>query len=107
MGWHSAEAMVRAGACDILASDYYYPALLRGAFALAERGALALPDAWALVSRNPAFAVGLSDRGTIAPGKRGDLVLVDAAAEGSPRLLATLSDGRLAHLSAEASARLR
>jgi len=34
-------------------------------------------DAWALVSSSPAAAVGLSDRGVIAPGMRADLVLFD------------------------------
>jgi alpha-D-ribose 1-methylphosphonate 5-triphosphate diphosphatase len=106
MGWHSAEAMVRAGACDILASDYYYPAMARAAFLLAERGALPLAEAWALVSTNPARAAGLDDRGSIAPGKRADLVLVDAEGAGAPRVLATIAAGRLAFLSAEAASRL-
>lgn len=35
-----------------------------------------LPGAIALVTRNPADAVGLDDRGEIAPGKRADLVRV-------------------------------
>jgi alpha-D-ribose 1-methylphosphonate 5-triphosphate diphosphatase len=106
MGWHSAEAMVRAGACDILASDYYYPAMARAAFLLAERGALPLAEAWALVSTNPARAAGLDDRGSIAPGKRADLVLVDPEGAGAPRVLATIAAGRLAFLSAEAASRL-
>lgn len=106
MGWHSAEAMVRAGACDILASDYYYPAMARAAFLLAERGALTLAGAWALVSANPARAARLDDRGTIAPGKRADLVLIDAEGAGAPRVLATLAAGRLAFLTPEAAARL-
>ncbi|WP_204251250.1 alpha-D-ribose 1-methylphosphonate 5-triphosphate diphosphatase [Elioraea rosea] len=106
MGWHSAEAMVRAGACDILASDYYYPAMLRAAFALAARGALALPDAWALVSANPARAAKLDDRGRIAEGLRADLVLVDAEQGRPPRVMATIAAGRLAYLTPEAAARL-
>lgn len=106
MGWHSAEAMVRAGACDILASDYYYPAMARAAFALADRGALALPEAWALVSANPARAAKLEDRGRIAEGLRADLVLVDAEGPGAPRVMATIAAGRLAHLTPEAAARL-
>lgn len=106
MGWHSAEAMVRAGACDILASDYYYPAMARAAFLLAERGALTLAEAWALVSANPARAAGLDDRGIIAPGKRADLVLVDAAGAGAPRIVATIAAGKPAFLSPEGAARL-
>jgi alpha-D-ribose 1-methylphosphonate 5-triphosphate diphosphatase len=106
MGWHSAEAMVRVGACNILASDYYYPAMARAAFALVARGALALPEAWALVSTNPARAAGLGDRGVIAAGKRADLVLLDADGPGAPRVLATIAAGRIAHLTPEAAARL-
>lgn len=106
MGWHSAEAMVRAGACNILASDYFYPAMARAAFALVARGALALPEAWALVSANPARAAGLADRGVIAPGRRADLVLLDTDGPGAPRVLATIAAGRIAHLTPEAAARL-
>jgi alpha-D-ribose 1-methylphosphonate 5-triphosphate diphosphatase len=107
MGWHSAEAMVRAGACDILASDYFYPAMPRAAFLLAARGALPLPEAWALVSANAARAAGLSDRGRIAEGLRADLVLVDTGGGHGPRVLATIAAGRIAHLAPEAAARLR
>jgi alpha-D-ribose 1-methylphosphonate 5-triphosphate diphosphatase len=103
MGWHSAEAMVRAGACNILASDYYYPAMARAAFLLAERGALTLAEAWALVSANPARAAGLDDRGVIAAGKRADLVLVSPEGPGAPRIVATIAAGRKAFLSAEAA----
>jgi len=106
MGWHSAEAMVRAGACDILASDYFYPALARAAFALADRGALALAEAWALVSANPAQAAGLADRGMIAPGARADLVLIDPEGPGAPHVIATIAAGRIAHLTPEGADRL-
>ena len=106
MGWHSAGAMVRAGACDILASDYFYPAMLRAAFLLADRGALALAEAWALVSANPARAAGLDDRGRIAEGLRADLVLVAPAPPRGPRVLATIAAGRLAHLTHEGASRL-
>lgn len=92
----SAEAMVRAGLCTILASDYYYPALPLAPFVLARRGAADLAAAWRLVSQGPAQALGLSDRGTIAPGKRADLVLV--APEPQPRIVATIAGGRLVHL---------
>lgn len=106
MGWHSAEAMVRAGACDILASDYYYPAMPHAAFLLAQRGALPLAEAWALVSANPARAAGLDDRGSIAVGKRADLVLVDAEEAGAPRIVATIAAGKLAFLAPEAAGRI-
>ena len=41
---------------------------------------ISLPQAVAVVSRNPARAVGLTDRGEIAAGKRADLVWVHDAA---------------------------
>lgn len=92
----AAEAMVRAGLCTVLASDYYYPALPLAPFILARRGAADFAAAWRLVSQGPAQALGLSDRGTIAPGKRADLVLV--APEPQPRVVATIAGGRLVHL---------
>jgi alpha-D-ribose 1-methylphosphonate 5-triphosphate diphosphatase len=54
--------------------------------------------AWALVSENPARALGLADRGTIELGKRADLILVDPQAD-SPRLVATIANGEIAYLS--------
>lgn len=95
-GCPAAEEMVREGLCTILASDYYYAALLQAPFALAERGAATLAGAWALVSRNPAEALGLTDRGAIRPGLRADLVLVEPGPQ--PRVAATIVAGRLVHL---------
>jgi alpha-D-ribose 1-methylphosphonate 5-triphosphate diphosphatase len=103
LGWASAAAMAEAGVCSVLTSDYYYPAMMRAAFILAERGVLDLPQAWALIAENPARAGGLTDRGVIAAGKRADLVVVDP---GACRAVATIAGGRLAHLTAEGSARL-
>lgn len=67
---------VRAGRCSALVSDYYYPALPQAPFILAEAGDASLAEAWDLVSRNPARAAGLDDRGEIAVGKRADFLLV-------------------------------
>jgi alpha-D-ribose 1-methylphosphonate 5-triphosphate diphosphatase len=95
-GAPDAAEMALAGLCSVLASDYYYPAPLQAPFRLAARG-MAFADAWALVSANPAAAVGLPDRGRIAPGLRADLVLVDPAPPW-PRAVATLVAGRVVHL---------
>ncbi len=103
LGWASAARLAEAGVCTVLTSDYYYPAMMRAAFILAERGVLDLPRAWALISENPARAGGLTDRGTIEPGKRADLVLVDPA---TCRAVATIVAGRIASLTAEGSGRL-
>jgi alpha-D-ribose 1-methylphosphonate 5-triphosphate diphosphatase len=71
-----AEDAIRGGRCTVLASDYYYPAQLRAAFALEERDALPLGSAWNLIGAAPAMACGLQDRGRIEVGKRADLVVV-------------------------------
>ncbi|MCC7426565.1 MAG: alpha-D-ribose 1-methylphosphonate 5-triphosphate diphosphatase [Alphaproteobacteria bacterium] len=94
IGWITAADMVAAGLCDVLTSDYFYPALLQAPFRLAERGILPLGRAWALVSANAARAAGLADRGAIAPGQRADLVLVDDRGPGDPRIAATLVAGQ-------------
>jgi alpha-D-ribose 1-methylphosphonate 5-triphosphate diphosphatase len=97
MGWIDATRMVAEGLCTVLASDYYYPAPLIAAFRLAEVGAAALEDAWRLVSEAPARAVGLTDRGRIAPGLRADLILVRPD-ERVPRVVGVVVAGRLVHL---------
>ena len=53
-------------------------ALLDSVVRLAPR--LGMPAAVALVSANPARAVGLADRGVVAPGRRADLVRVSRGA---------------------------
>lgn len=98
VGWISATEMIARGLCSILASDYYYPALLLGAFRLAAAGTRPLGKAWALVSETPAKAAGLRDRGRIAAGLRADLVLVDAAHYDRPRVVATIVGGRIVQL---------
>ncbi len=90
----AAADMVRAGLCTVLASDYYYPALLLAPFRLAEHGILRLEEAWPLVSANPARAAGLDDRGTLAEGRRADILLVDPSGP-VPRPAAVLAGGRL------------
>ncbi|KKB77807.1 phosphonate metabolism protein PhnM [Devosia soli] len=73
----SASDLVAAGLLDILSSDYVPFALLQAVFLLPQRiDDIGLPDAVATVTRNPAKAAGLVDRGEIAIGKRADLVRV-------------------------------
>jgi alpha-D-ribose 1-methylphosphonate 5-triphosphate diphosphatase len=103
LGWASAARLAEAGICTVLTSDYYYPAMMRAAFVLAERGVLDLARAWALISENPARAGGLSDRGVIAAGNRADILLVDPDTK---RAVATIAGGRIAHLTAAGSGRL-
>ncbi len=71
----AAMELAELGLLDILSSDYAPSALLMGAMKLGrESGDLA--GAVAMVTGNPARAVGLSDRGEIAVGKRADLVML-------------------------------
>lgn len=77
----SATDLVAAGLLDILSSDYVPFALLQAAFLMPRRvEGLDLSRALATVTRNPARAAGLDDRGEIAIGKRADLVRVAAEA---------------------------
>jgi alpha-D-ribose 1-methylphosphonate 5-triphosphate diphosphatase len=103
LGWASAAVMAEAGVCSVLTSDYFYPAMPRAAFVMAERGGMDLGQAWALISGNPARAAGLTDRGTIEAGKRADLVVIDP---GTKRVVATLVKGRIAFLASAASGRV-
>ncbi|WP_322864930.1 alpha-D-ribose 1-methylphosphonate 5-triphosphate diphosphatase [Aquicoccus sp. G2-2] len=98
----SALDLIAAGYCDALASDYHYPSLRRAALFLAEAGVCDLRAAWRLVSDGPARLLRLADRGCLAPGKRADLVVLDAATK---RLCATLSGGRISYLSGDLAAR--
>lgn len=77
----SASDLVAAGLLDILSSDYVPFALLQAVFILPQRlEEVSLPQALATVTKNPARAAGLVDRGEIAIGKRADLVRVSAKA---------------------------
>ncbi|VTU41187.1 Alpha-D-ribose 1-methylphosphonate 5-triphosphate diphosphatase [Variovorax sp. PBS-H4] len=95
VGAPGAEDMIRKGLCDVLTSDYYYPSPFLAAFELARREVLPLAQAWSMVSLNAAAAVGLTDRGRLKAGHRADLLLVDDAAPGAPRILASVVGGRL------------
>ncbi|MEN0001290.1 MAG: alpha-D-ribose 1-methylphosphonate 5-triphosphate diphosphatase [Pseudomonadota bacterium] len=97
IGSLAAADMVEEGYCDVLASDYYYPAMLAAVDRLdrekrADRLAL-----WSLVSIGPARAMQLHDRGEVAVGKRADLVLVDWPEGATPAIRGTWSNGRPAY----------
>jgi alpha-D-ribose 1-methylphosphonate 5-triphosphate diphosphatase len=98
LGWIDASEMVARGLCSILASDYYYPAPLAAAFLLDESGVAPLAKAWALICEAPARAMKLNDRGRIEPGLRADLILIDTAVPGRPRVVAVLVAGRIVYL---------
>lgn len=71
----AAAELARHGVLDILSSDYYPASLLQAALLLAgQDNGYDLPRAIASVSRIPARAAGLDDRGEIRVGLRADLV---------------------------------
>jgi alpha-D-ribose 1-methylphosphonate 5-triphosphate diphosphatase len=74
--------LARAGALDVLSSDYVPASLLMAALCLPKAvPEIALPAAIRTVTKNPAEAVGLADRGEIAVGKRADLIRVHVAGD--------------------------
>src|SRR6516162_384038 len=74
--------LARAGLLDILSSDYIPSSLLMAALQLPQHvPAISLPAAIRTVTKAPADAVGLSDRGEISPGKRADLIRVHVAGD--------------------------
>lgn len=97
LGSPGAADMISAGLCDILASDYFYPAMLTAIARLHAEGRAPLPALWQKVSTNPARASGLTDRGEIAPGQRADLVLLDWLEGQTPAPRLTLVAGRPAY----------
>jgi alpha-D-ribose 1-methylphosphonate 5-triphosphate diphosphatase len=73
----SARQLAADGLLDILSSDYIPFSLIQSAFFLGDAvDGITLPQAVAMVSKNPAEAVGLTDRGVIETGRRADLVRV-------------------------------
>ena len=73
----AAEELARNGTLEIMSSDYVPSSLLMAAFDLPRRiEGFGLARSVAMVSRNPARAAGLQDRGEIAPGQRADLIHV-------------------------------
>ncbi|SMX47964.1 alpha-D-ribose 1-methylphosphonate 5-triphosphate diphosphatase [Maliponia aquimaris] len=87
----AARDLAEAGLLDIVSSDYVPSALLLSAFRLATLWN-DLPRAVACVTGAPARAAGLSDRGRLAPGLRGDLLSVGLLGE-TPLLRGVWSRG--------------
>ncbi len=81
----AAADLARMGLLDILSSDYVPGSLVSAVLRLVDDGIMNLPKAVSTVSRNPARACGMNDRGEIAAGLRADLVRVK---------LVALPDGR-------------
>lgn len=89
----AAAELARLGLLDVLSSDYVPSSLMMAAFRLTRDADFSVPQALAAVSRNPARAVGLADRGEIAIGLRADLARVKWTKEG-PVVRAVWREGR-------------
>ncbi len=90
----AARDLAEMGVLDVLSSDYVPGSLIMAAFALSDMDAVGgLPGAIRLVTKNPADATGLADRGEIAVGKRADLVRVRLA-DGHPVIGEVWREGR-------------
>ena len=75
-GHVSAAELARLDLLDIFSSDYVPASLLQSAFLLRDSIGWSLSKAVNTVTRNPAHAIGLHDRGELAPGLRADLIRV-------------------------------
>jgi alpha-D-ribose 1-methylphosphonate 5-triphosphate diphosphatase len=74
--------LAQAGMLDVLSSDYMPASLLMAALRLpAVAPGIDLAAAVRTVTKTPAEAVGLDDRGEIATGKRADLIRVHTAGD--------------------------
>ncbi|TYB68780.1 alpha-D-ribose 1-methylphosphonate 5-triphosphate diphosphatase [Nonomuraea sp. PA05] len=88
----SAAELVAEGLVDGLSSDYLPSAPLAAALLLATREIVSLPRAVALVTSGPAAVAGLTDRGALAEGQRGDLTVVTVD-RGWPTVRMTVTAG--------------
>jgi len=86
--------LARRGLLASLSSDYVPASLLLAAFKLVADADFTVPQAVATVSLNPARAVGLKDRGEIAPGLRADLVQVRLIDGNQPVVRAVWREGK-------------
>jgi len=89
----SAAELAQLDLLDIFSSDYVPSSLLLGTFMLSALDGWTLPKAVRTVTRNPAHAIGLQDRGVIAPGLRADLLRVRMNRAGMPMVTETWFGG--------------
>lgn len=81
-----------AARLDILAADYHPSAILPAILVLGQSDPGGIAGATRLATANPAKAMGMTDRGRIAPGQRADLVIADD--NGVGHVHATICGGR-------------
>ncbi|MGK7377055.1 phosphonate metabolism protein PhnM [Planococcus sp. 1R117A] len=92
----SAAEAIGHGCMDILCSDYYPSALLHAVFDLHEKYGNDLHAMFMMVTLNPAKAVQLDhELGSIQPGKKADILVIERMEDGYPMLTATMVNGVL------------
>lgn len=90
----AAGELIQHGLADIVCADYHAPSMLAAVFRIWGEGLRDLPAATRMVTLNPAQALGLHDRGAIAPGLRADLIVVHLDENGFPHVTEVVSGGR-------------
>lgn len=78
----AASELARLGLLDVFSSDYVPVSLMQAAWLLHDKTGYTLPEAFKVVAGNPARLLSLADRGSIAAGKRADLVRVRSTNHG-------------------------
>jgi len=90
----SAIEAIQHDCIDILCSDYYPAALLHAIFELSEKHGFDLHQIFMMVTLNPAKAVRMDDElGSIKPGKKADLLIIERMDDGYPMLTTTMVNG--------------
>jgi len=93
----SAIEAIKHNLVDVLCSDYSAEAMLYAPFILERKKLMTLNEAVNLVSLNPARAIGMDDEvGSIEPGKRADLIIVDKIDE-IPVVTKTIVNGKVVY----------
>ena len=93
----SAVALAQLDLLDIFSSDYVPSSLLLATFMLGGLEGWTLPKAVRTVTRNPARAIGMSDRGDVAAGQRADILRVRMNRVGMPHVMETSLVGKRAY----------
>ena len=93
----SAAELAQLDLLDIFSSDYVPSSLLMATMMLGQLQQWSLPKAVCTVTRNPARAIGMQDRGEIAVGFRADMLRVRMNRAGMPTVLETWLAGKRAY----------
>ena len=93
----SAAELAQLDLLDIFSSDYVPSSLLLATFMLGGLEHWTLAKAVRTVTRNPARAIGMTDRGEVAVGQRADILRVRMNRVGMPHVMETSLAGKRAY----------